>query len=59
MLVRCLRVVGDCRRRSVREGGGVCGGGVGTFEEEEEEEGVPPGVGDAAVLVAEGVECAM
>lgn len=56
MLARWLRVVGDCRRRSGREGGG---GGV---MEEEEVPGpaAAPGVGDTTPeACGEGVELAM
>jgi hypothetical protein len=50
MRARCFRVVGDCRTRSVREGGG--GGGV------ERRDG--PGLGlEVAEAEGVGVECAM
>lgn len=52
MRSRCFRVVGDCRMRSAREGGGS------VFEEED---GVF-GLGEAAELLGvlvDGVECAM
>jgi hypothetical protein len=49
--VRLFRVVGDCRRRSVREGGG----GGAAFKVED---GVV-GRGEAGVLLPDGVECAM
>ena len=51
MRSRCFRVVGDCRMRSAREGGGS------VFEED----GVF-GLGEAAALLGvlvDGVECAM
>ena len=60
--VRFFRVVGDCKRRRVREG--CVGGGVLTrlwLWEVEDEDGVV-GRGDVALLLGtgvDGVECAM
>lgn len=54
MLVRCLCVVGDCRRRSTREGGCVSRAG-----EDARGDGAAPGAGAVVLVVVDGVERAM